>query len=480
MAAPENMEVETVVNEDEKMGDVVNEDEKVGDLSVEINWESQRVEEELQDKIDEKLTGGVGFTEVLNFLLQEEKTQRKADKRENTMYVIIKACELCINNQQWTLLKEQIASFARRHGQFKEAIQIMVQTCMNQYTDEIELDTKIEYIDALIAVAEGKMYLELERAKLTMKKCAILEFEKNDLAGAAEVVKDLQVETYGSIERRQKIIYILEQMRVFLACQDPFFFVRAKIRSNHIGQKSLAQFADLSLTFHKYVLEIHHQEEEYHAMAKSFLKVRDLGDNQKEKDGATTEAVMACVLAPYTEEQHKLLFTLYDDPTIKDISVCKKLLQQFTTYELIDWPLADDQLRTFAEGFQFSTQYGDSDDIVEKLRTRTVQHNIRVVARYYTEIQMSRLTEFLKVDTEQMERYLSEMVVAGDVHAKIDRVDQSIRFGKKAKAQEIVTEWGENLDQLVHLIENTCHEIQRENMVTEGNRKKKKGKKGKK
>ena len=47
-----------------------------------------------------------------------------------------------------------------------------------------------------------------------MRKLELFEKEKGDVKGAAEVVKDLQVETFGSVERRQKTEYIIEQMRV--------------------------------------------------------------------------------------------------------------------------------------------------------------------------------------------------------------------------------------------------------------------------
>merc|ERR1711879_981346 len=86
---------------------------------------------------------------------------------------------------------------------------------------------------------------------------------------------------------------------------------------------------------------------------------------------------------------------------------------------------------------------------------------------------------FLNVTLEEMEKYLSEMVVAEEVHAKIDRLEQSIRFKKKPSPQEVVTGWSKNIDHLIHKIENTCHEIQRENMVQKARKQKEKKKKKK-
>lgn len=471
MASPENMEVEkteeTKVAFDQKMQEEKDDNE----------W-LKKVSEEVQTNVISLLSaakeGSKPFDDCLEILLLNEKKHRKNDEMENTMFTVLKTAELCHHFKQWKLLEEQIASFARRHGQFKEVIQKLVQTCVNYLDDTPDVDTKLSLMDALLAVAEGKIYLELERARLTMQKCSVIENDKGDVIAAADVIKDLQVETYGSIERREKTQYILEQMRVFLACRDPAFFIRAKIRSNHIGPKTLAAFPDLALKYHEYQLEIHHQEEDYLEMTKALLKARELAENQKEKDGVASEAVIACILAPYSEEQHKLLQSLNKDSTIEEIPFCKKLLHLFTTYEIIVWPFEDNAVFGFVENFSFSTKYGSSDSNLELFHTRTVQHNIRVVAKYYTDIQMNRLATFLNVGIEEMEKYLSEMVVAGEVHAKIDRLEQSIRFKKKPSPQEIVSNWGDNVDSLVHKIENTCHEIHRETMVEKARKAKEK------
>merc|ERR1719433_1500980 len=70
------------------------------------------------------------FEEVLESLLLEEKKRRKADEIENTIFIVLRTVTLCYDFQKWKVLEEQIASFVRRHGQFKPVIQKMVQTYM--------------------------------------------------------------------------------------------------------------------------------------------------------------------------------------------------------------------------------------------------------------------------------------------------------------------------------------------------------------
>lgn len=51
---------------------------------------------------------------------------------------------------------------------------------------------------------------------------------------AASVLQELQVETYGSMEKREKVEYLLEQIRLCLAKRD---FVRMQIISKKVSVK---------------------------------------------------------------------------------------------------------------------------------------------------------------------------------------------------------------------------------------------------
>ena len=63
-----------------------------------------------------------------------------------------------------------------------------------------------------------------------------LQEQEGDIAGAADVLQVVHVETYGSLSKKEKVEFILEQMRLTLAKQD---FVRAHIVSNKVNRKLL-------------------------------------------------------------------------------------------------------------------------------------------------------------------------------------------------------------------------------------------------
>ena len=93
---------------------------------------------------------------------------------------------------------------------------------------------------------DGKIYVENERARLTLRLSLL--HEKNgtlntvypvlynwrisgELGTAASIINELHVETYGTMDRKEKVEFILEQMRLTINNKD---FVRAQIISKVI------------------------------------------------------------------------------------------------------------------------------------------------------------------------------------------------------------------------------------------------------
>ncbi len=58
---------------------------------------------------------------------------------------------------------------------------------------------------------------------------------------------------------------------------------------------------------------------------------------------------------------------------------------------------------------------------VSAYRLRVTEHNILVIAKYYSRIATSRLATLLDLSPAEAEKHLSQMVVSGAVDARIDR-----------------------------------------------------------
>ena len=53
-------------------------------------------------------------------------------------------------------------------------------------------------------VTAGKIYVEVERARLT-HKLALMKEGEGDIEAAATAMQEMAVETYGSMERKEKV-----------------------------------------------------------------------------------------------------------------------------------------------------------------------------------------------------------------------------------------------------------------------------------
>lgn len=118
----------------------------------------------------------------------------------------------------------------------------------------------------------------------------------------------------------------------------------------------------------------------------------------------------------------------------------------------------------------FDVQPGQSSDEKahqrwQDLRKRVIEHNVRVVAKYYTRIQMSRLTILLDLTEDETEKYISELVTSKTVYAKIDRPAQIVSFAKPRDADDVLNEWSHNMKSLLGLLERIDHLITKEEMM---------------
>lgn len=103
----------------------------------------------------------------------------------------------------------------------------------------------------------------------------------------------------------------------------------------------------------------------------------------------------------------------------------------------------------------------------EDFRKRVIEHNVRVIAKYYTRIQFSRLTELLDLDENETEKYISDLVVSKTIYAKIDRPARLVSFKKVSDADDVLNQWSGNMKSLLGLLERIDHLITKEEMMAQ-------------
>jgi len=422
----------------------------------------------------EQMAKGGKIEDALEALLTLEKQTRTAADMFSTSRVLVVIIKICFATKNIELLNEHLLMLTKRRGQLKQAVTKMVQEACT-YVDQVDKRTEqLELIDTLRTVTAGKIYLELERARIT-KKLAEMKEADGDVAEAATVLQELQVETYGSMERREKVEFILEQMRLCLAKKD---YVRAQIISKKISVKFFEddKEQDLKLKYYQLMIELGHHDGKYLPICKYYRAVFDtpcIKEDEIKMKEALRNVVLYIILSAYDNEQSDLLARIAEETKLETIISFKRLIKNFTTHELIHWvrfkELYEKELCQGSEAnpstgvFELSTEQGKKrwDD----LKKRVVEHNLRVMAKYYTRITMDRMSQLLDLSKEDAEEYLSNLVTAKTVFAKIDRPAGIVVFRPPKDASDMLNNWSRDISELMVLLNKTTHLITKEQMV---------------
>eukprot|EP00742_Colponemidia_sp_Colp-10_P000919 GILJ01000997.1.p1 GENE.GILJ01000997.1~~GILJ01000997.1.p1 ORF type:complete len:475 (-),score=76.98 GILJ01000997.1:155-1510(-) len=402
--------------------------------------------------------------EAIDLCMGLEKQTRQAGDSQSTSELVGTVAQMCFDAQDWTRLNENIVLITKKRGQSKRAVVDLVQKCSNALPNLPNLDIRLQLIDTLRTVTAGKIFVEVERARLTRTLAQIKEGEGN-IAEAADLMQEVQVETYGAMEKREKTEYILEQMRLVLLKKD---YIRTFIISRKLNKKILqdANFQDLKVRYYNYLIEYFQHENKPLDVCKCWQAIYEtpiVKEHVGQWQTALQNSILYLALSPFNNEQSDLLARISDTEAkrLQQLPIIESLAKQFMTMELMNWPLTQESVLLTAEPFQGPK----GPDRWKDLHKRVIQHNIRVIAQYYSRITMSRLASLLNLDTDRAELELSEMVSGKFLSAKIDRPQGVIMFVKRKEAEDILNEWSSDISSLLDLAEKTCHLIHKENMV---------------
>lgn len=459
----------------------------------------------IEDKIDlsaettekiaqaKQLVSSGGSTSALQDALALLAALEKRCRVGNDTPSLVKVCEasleLCHDANDHEALLATLKTLSTRRSQKSKAIASLVSKCLPWVVDvdtdgftplpipdgEAEKKARDTLVEELRNITDGKMYLEAEQARLT-RTVAILKEADGDIPGAANALQEVHVETYGSISKREKIEFILEQMRLTLLKKD---YVRAYIVSNKVKKSMLEEegMAELKVKFYTLLTKYYKHEKEAMELAKCYHAIYSTPKVQEEesqwKEALTNTVVFLC-LSEYSNEVKDMMERVNLDLKLEKIPECKETLASYLKDEIIHYPLPHQSMLESIPAFNDS---GESDENAAEsssslkehwhttFHTRIIQHNLRVTSLYYRQIHTSRLAQILSLDVAMTEKHISQMVSNGTLYAKIDRPKDIVRFMKKRCEEEVLTDWAADIKQLLGLVEETTYLIHKENMV---------------
>ncbi|KDQ63363.1 hypothetical protein JAAARDRAFT_120129 [Jaapia argillacea MUCL 33604] len=461
--------------------------------------EPKKQEKDFTSEVDviipetESLVKSGKLQDAVDKLYALEKQTRNASDLKSTTRLLNTICSLCYEARDYELLNSSINILSKKHGQLKAAIQSMVDQAMG-WLEEIKsrdgIEKWLQMVETLRSVTDGKLFLETPRARVTLLLAHYHEAlfkaptpaapsPKESLITASDLLSDLQVETYSSMERREKTEIILEQMRFLIAVArqkdsevdadkkeslsgGDAEWVKVRVGGRKVNEEFLKEKDnevrsryDLKLKYYDLMIQHALHQSSYLDVAKYYYKVWETPSIKEDVAGkgraALEHIVYYVVLAPHDNEQSDMLHRLFNDPALVKLELQYNLVKCFTTSELMRWP----GIESIYGPFLRTTSVFSSDKRWEDLHTRVIEHNIRVVAKYYTRITLPRLTSLLDLTRQQTEETLCRLVVSGTIWARIDRPTGVVNFRATRSAEDVMNDWSSDMQKLLGLVEKS-------------------------
>jgi len=224
----------------------------------------------------------------------------------------------------------------------------------------------------------------------------------------------------------------------------------------------------LKIRFNEQMIEYFKDGKSYLEIAKCYWEIYETvkGDEKLEY---LKLIVIFVILSPHDNEQSDFINRVNSIVLLEKLPGYKAIIALLLTVEIIVWKTLFEKLQPLFFQFEGLKQvFKDDQDMKifwEELHLRIIEHNIRVIEKYYKRITTSRLASLLSLNEKETEQHLGRMVVSGSVYAKIDRPHGIVVFQKIQTASEHLNAWVNDIDSLLKIVENSCHLIERENMI---------------
>jgi 26S proteasome regulatory subunit N5 len=208
-------------------------------------------------------------------------------------------------------VREWLIQLSKRRAQSKKATTDMVQLCMNTFMSQLpSREDRFTMLNTMRTATEGKIFLEREYAQSTRDLVEMYEAD-GKIDEAAAIIQEIQIETYGSLENKEKVSFILYQMKLVLARQD---YIRTQILSRKISKRGISEkgLEHLKIQYYGYMVRYYIHEKESMETCRSYQTIYDTINKADDETKTALDAsgnarksafqnfVLYLLLSPYT------------------------------------------------------------------------------------------------------------------------------------------------------------------------------------
>lgn len=422
---------------------------------------------------------------ILDELLESERQARQNSNMELSQSTVRKILDLLLPNEDPVRLIQVVKVLCQKRGQIIRTVTELVRACM-AYVDKISDEPlKIYFVTELKNICDKKIYVEVEYARCAMILVKYNETKGANLEEAARIMENVQVETYSSMTKQEKVEFILYQMHIQFILGDP---IRLIIVSKKINPKMLNEpgFSLYKVTYYLYLYFLNLKSKDFAACSENLEQVLDglqltadlqslhkIDSNLQERyvyyfDKQTVaEAVLLfAALAPHHDgkiaklAQLKKRYECHLPVQSRVIPTIDSFLSKEVTSGMLD-------LQSLTAFPPLSRNASESEELLTALGGQLIKKNIVIIATYFRNIRMRRLSEILEAPIDQVEDGLCDLIVDGIVKGKIDRPNGVIHFvlAEISNDDEMVDGWVKNINEIVDIIDLACERIEHEDVL---------------
>ena len=413
-------------------------------------------------------------------LFEEERISRQKNSVETSLVIAKKLMQIALlyNNPEITLYISK--AIVTKRGQLNKVTSYVINECMSQFPKITQVPLLIKFIEGVKNLCEKKIFLEVEHARCTLQLVKLTENSDNDLNAAIKIIENVQVETYGSMTKKEKIEFILHQMRLLYLLRDrtKLYIVAKKINPKFLEEEGLHM---QKVSYFLYLFHYHLKEQQFALAGECLERVFEaLGKVQNPNEFEEVDPVLRKAFTARLErnndvETFMILHCLQEITENKRESLIK-LKDKYEAYFVQNKPVVDlteafispeiSSCNPSVYGLEklsmFSTHFSNHAELMQAFYKQMIKKNLLIFAKYYKNAKMNRIARLIDAKVELVEECLCELIVGNLVQAKIDRPNKAIKFLSAVSSTSLIDQWVLNINEIVEIVDYACDRIDRE------------------
>ena len=384
-----------------------------------------------------------------SLLLKEKDSRIKADSVNNRL-ALIEIIDYFFDKKTFHDFDQTIVSLSKKRGLSRESFS----GAMNHAIDRLQTDNDpsdvVKILESIIQVCNGKVYCEKELIR-SSRLLSDVYIKHGDYQKACDTICGIQVEAFGSIDKKTKVEFILMQIELSIKVND---FSRARLMSRKLTLKSLDSIEEtaVSLKCIELLTLLCAYDGKYLEGARLCIRAAKIAS---ESIQYYCRAVILAVLEESCGQKFDFLNSVKSDSVNTE---CRYLISIFTGRDIVTAEEVKSAILSNIDAFNFVGVVKTNEYLHRLIFERVIEHNILVISKCFSNISLKKLTKILDAPLDEIEALLSSLVYRKELICRVNRILGVVTFDHIHTQTE-----SSNLI----LAQKVCHLISKEELMVQ-------------